>query len=174
MIKWFQTNIIARVILLIARLYLGYGWLMSGLHKFTDGFDASGFLHKVIESPVMSMSGTAQYPNFVAFLEHFVLPQAGLINFLIPFAEVTIGIMLIIGLFTPIAALIGVCMNFLFLFAGAVTVNPLYILLGLIIFISGFNAGRWGVDFFARHAFDNPFFRFFNYTRESLDGVNHR
>ncbi|ULG71389.1 hypothetical protein [Macrococcus brunensis] len=60
MIKWFQTSIIARVILLIAPLYLGFGWLMSSLLKFTDGFDASSFLHQVIESPVMSMSGSVQ------------------------------------------------------------------------------------------------------------------
>jgi len=168
MIHWLQTHLIARMLLLVARLYLGYGWLMSGIHKYTDGFDSSGFLKNVIKNPVMTFDGHVQYPTFNAFIENIVLPQADLINVLIPFAEVTAGILLIIGLFTPVAALVGLLMNFMFLFAGAISVNPLYIILGVLILMGGYNSGRWGIDYFIRHMLEHPFFRFFNYTSESL------
>lgn len=34
MIKWLQKSKIASVLLLLLRLYLGFGWFMSGIGKF--------------------------------------------------------------------------------------------------------------------------------------------
>ncbi|HDT9057150.1 TPA: DoxX family protein, partial [Staphylococcus pseudintermedius] len=45
MIRWLQQSTIASILLLIFRIYLGYGWFMAGLGKITNGkgFDAGGF-----------------------------------------------------------------------------------------------------------------------------------
>ncbi len=37
-------------------------------------------------------------------------------------------------------------MNFAYLFAGTISTNPTYVLLGMLIMIAGFNAGKIGLD----------------------------
>lgn len=170
MVRWLQKSTIASVILLILRVYLGYGWLMSGLGKVLHGgFNAGGFLQNAVQHPVMGMDGGAQYPIFNSFLEHVVIPMTPLINVLVPAFEIIAGITLILGLFTPIGAFIGLVLNFLFLFAGTVSVNPLYILIGFFIFVGGYNSGLFGVDRFIQSLFHNKFFRIFNYHLEPKD-----
>ncbi|ARJ50795.1 DoxX family protein [Staphylococcus lutrae] len=164
MVRWLQQNTIASIILLVLRLYLGYGWLMSGLGKVMHGgFNAGGFLQNAVQHPVMTTDGGAQYPIFTSFLEHIVIPMTPLINVLIPTLEIITGVTLILGLFTPIGALIGLVLNFLFLFAGTVSVNPLYVLIGFFIFVGGYNSGFFGVDRFIKTQLSHKFFSIFNY-----------
>ncbi|WP_413486487.1 hypothetical protein [Brochothrix thermosphacta] len=61
-----------------------------------------------------------------------------------------IGLGLIVGLFTSTAAFLGIVMNFLFLFGGTVSVNPLYLILGLLVLVGGRNSGTIGLDFYFR------------------------
>ncbi|RIL94931.1 DoxX family membrane protein [Staphylococcus chromogenes] len=166
MIKWLQKSKIASVLLLLLRLYLGFGWFMFGIGKFlSGGFNAGGFLQNAIQHPVASESGV-QYPIFTSFLEHIVLPMAPVINILIPILEVCIGLLLILGLFTPVGAFFGLLMNFMFLFAGTVSVNPLYILIGIFIFMGGYNSGRFGLDYFLKRQHGSKILQFFNYHPE--------
>jgi thiosulfate dehydrogenase [quinone] large subunit len=39
-------------------------------------------------------------------------------------------------------------MNFLFLFAGTISTNPWLTLLGVIVFLAGANAGKFGLDYY--------------------------
>ncbi|QHW36086.1 DoxX family protein [Staphylococcus ursi] len=171
MVRWFQQSTIASVILLVLRVYLGYGWLMSGIAKVTSpkGFNAGGFLQHAVQQPVMSTDGSVQYPLFTSFLEHVVIPMTPTINVIIPAFEIIAGILLILGLFTPVGALIGLVLNFLFLFAGTVSVNPLYILIGFFIFVGGYNSGFFGVDRFLNSLLSKKFFSIFNYHPEAKD-----
>ena len=163
MIQWLQQSKIASILLLVLRLYLGVGWFMAGLGKFlSGGFNAGGFLQNAIQHPVTGESGV-QYPIFTSFLEHIVIPMTPVINILIPTLEVSVGLLLILGLFTPVGAFFGLLMNFMFLFAGTVAINPLYILIGLFIFMSGYNSGRWGLDYFLQHLHRFKILQFFNY-----------
>lgn len=163
MVKWLQQSKIASVILLLLRLYLGFGWLKSGIGKFmSGGFDAGGYLQNAIENPVMSETGV-QYPIFTWFLDTIVLPMTPLINILVPVLEVVAGITLILGLFTTIGAFIGLGLNFMFLFAGTVSVNPLYILIAIFIFMGGYNSGKIGIDYFMKSLLSVKVFQFFNY-----------
>ncbi|WP_086428673.1 DoxX family membrane protein [Staphylococcus cornubiensis] len=171
MVRWFQKSTIASVILLVLRVYLGYGWLMSGIAKVTSpkGFNAGGFLQHAVQQPVMGTDGSVQYPLFTSFLEHVVIPMTPIINVIIPAFEIIAGLLLILGLFTPVGALIGLVLNFLFLFAGTVSVNPLYILIGFFIFVGGYNSGFFGVDRFLKSLLSKKFFSIFNYHPESKD-----
>lgn len=149
--KFIKENVWAAVALTLVRIYLGWQWLDAGWHKLTgsDAFSAAGFLKNATTNPVADKATKeAIYPTYTAFLEHFALPNVKLINFLIPVGEFLVGLGLIIGGLTAAAAFFGILMNFLFLFSGTVSTNPWLLLLGIIIFIAGTNAGKFGLDYF--------------------------
>jgi thiosulfate dehydrogenase (quinone) large subunit len=147
MMKFWRDNVYAAVALVLLRLYVGWQWFDAGLHKITGGFDATGFLKGAIGGPVADKAtGAAVYPNYVAFLDNFALPNAKLINVLIPWGELLIGIGLILGTLTTAAAFFGLMLNFMFLFAGTVSTNPLLAVLGVLILVAGANAGAFGFD----------------------------
>lgn len=143
--------------LAIIRVYVGYQWLTAGFGKVTGGFDASGFIQGAIanaggENPtVQAWWGT--------FLEAFALPNAGMFSFMVATGEVLVGIALIVGIFTNFAALMGMTMNFAFLFSGTVSTNAQMVVLTIFLVIAGANAGRYGLDRWVI-----PFIK--NFTRE--------
>lgn len=147
--RWLRENTIASILLLIARLYLGWQWLDSGWHKLTGGFDASGFLKNAVAKPVLdSKTKELVYPNFVSFLDHFALPNAKIFNVLIPYGETLVGLGLILGTLTTVAAFFGLLMNFNFLLAGTVSINPWLVIFGFIIILGSSNSGRFGGDYY--------------------------
>ena len=88
------------------------------------------------------------YPLYVKFIESFALPNAGLINILVPWGEFLVGLGLILGCLTTYAAFFGMVMNFAFLMAGTISSNPWDILLAIFIAAAGYNAGKFGLDRF--------------------------
>ncbi len=147
--KWWRENKVSTVIVTIIRLYLGYGFLTAGWGKITGGsFDASGFIGNAIKNPVMGPDGTAVFGAYTSFLESFALPNIELFNVLVPWGEFLVGLGLILGCLTTAAAFFGMVMNFSFLMAGTVSHNPIDILLGFFIITAGFNAGKFGLDYY--------------------------
>ncbi|MBL1269034.1 MAG: DoxX family protein [Halomonas sp.] len=141
----FRHNKYMAVVWLLLRLYLGITWLTLGIGKITGGFNAEGFLSNAVANPVMR-EGSAVYPNYVAFLEHFALPYADVINVIIPLGEVLIGLGLVAGVLTSFAAFFAIVMNMSFLMAGTVSTNPWMIALTFFLLVAGANAGRLGGD----------------------------
>ena len=141
----FRHNKYMAVVWLLLRLYLGITWLTLGIGKITGGFNAEGFLSDAVANPVMR-EGSAVYPNYVAFLEHFALPYADVINVIIPLGEVLIGLGLVAGVLTSFAAFFAIVMNMSFLMAGTVSTNPWMIALTFFLLVAGANAGRLGGD----------------------------
>ena len=151
-VNWLRQSIIASILLLLIRLYLGYAWLMAGYHKIVGDFDASGFLQGAYAKSV------GENPTVQAwwgvFLQGVAIPNTGLFNVLIPWGEFLVGLGLILGCFTTAAAFFGIVMNFAFLFSGTVSTNAQMVLLTIFILTAGYNAGRLGLD---RYVI--PFFR---------------
>ncbi|MFC4322565.1 DoxX family membrane protein [Litchfieldia salsa] len=145
-----RENKIAAGILTVIRLYLGWAWMTGGWGKITGGgFDAAGFLNGALANPVADKAtGAALYPTYNAFIEGIALPNVGIINFLIPWGEFLVGVGLILGCLTTAAMFFGLMMNFMFMFAGTVSTNPLMILLGVIVLAAGANAGKFGADYY--------------------------
>ncbi|WP_274364856.1 DoxX family protein [Paenibacillus thermotolerans] len=144
---WIRNNKYAAGLLLFLRVYLGYTWMNAGWHKLTGGFDAGGFLNNAAANPVLDKAtGELVYPNFVAFVHNFALPNVKLINVMIPLGEFLVGLGLILGCLTAAAAFFGLMMNFMFMFAGTVSTNPWLVLLGFIVLTAGANAGAFGAD----------------------------
>ncbi|MFS0775169.1 DoxX family membrane protein [Neobacillus sp. 3P2-tot-E-2] len=145
--NFLRENKISAAILTIIRLYLGYSWLTAGFHKLTGGFDASGFLKGATANPVKGPDGTMVYAWYVDFLKHFALPNIDVFNTIVPWGETLIGLGLLLGCLTTAAIVFGLVMNFSFFLAGTVSHNPTDIFLGFIILTAGYNAGKYGLDY---------------------------
>ncbi len=170
MMNWLRTNKYASGLLLIIRLYLGYEWFIHGLEKVRGGaFDATGFLNNIIANPVKGPDGTALYPIYNSFIETIALPNVGIINILIPWGEVLVGLGLLLGLFTTAAVVSGLLMNFLFVFGGTVSTNPAMIILGFIILAAGANAGKLGGDYYLLPWIKGTIFKNNKHSRYSID-----
>ncbi|MRH45039.1 DoxX family membrane protein [Aquibacillus halophilus] len=148
MFELLRRNTIVAGVLAIIRIYLGYAWITGGWGKITGGeFDATGFLHGAIGK------ATGEHPAvqgwWAAFLETVALPNAGLFTFLVMWGELLVGIALVFGLFTNFAALMGITMNFAFLFSGTISTNGQMILLTAFLLAAGANAGKFGLDRYA-------------------------
>lgn len=143
---FFRNNRIWSYISVVFRLYVGYEFLKAGHEKLTaGGFDTTGFLKGA------AAKATGEHPAVQAwwahFLNGFAIPNAGLFNFLVPWGEFLVGLALILGIFTTFAAVMGITMNFAYLFSGTVSTNPQLALLEIFIIVSGFNAAKIGLDY---------------------------
>ncbi|MDX8044549.1 DoxX family protein [Gracilibacillus sp. S3-1-1] len=146
-INFLRNNKVAAVILTVLRLYLGYDWVTHGWAKITGGeFSARGF----IEGAIAQASGENPTVQgwWAAFLETVALPGADVFTYLVMWGELLVGIALILGVFTNFAALMGIIMNFAFIFSGTISTNAQLILLTIFILVAGYNAGRIGLDRF--------------------------
>ncbi|MDP4095767.1 DoxX family membrane protein [Paenibacillus sp. P96] len=141
---WLRENPVAMWILTVIRVVIGWTWMTHGWEKLTGGFAADGFLTGAIAK------ATGEHPAvqgwWAAFLEAFALPNASLFNFLIPVGEFLVGVGLLLGTLTTLAALMAMVMNFAFLFSGTVSTNAILILFEIFIVVAGANAGRIGLD----------------------------
>jgi len=143
--NFLRNSSIAAGILVFLRVYIGYQWMVAGYGKIAGGeFDASGYLQGAVaaaggDNPtVQAWWGT--------FLETVALPHAELFTILVMWGELLVGIALILGIFTNFSALMGITMNFAFLFSGTVSTNAQMVLITVFILAAGANAGKYGVD----------------------------
>jgi len=137
---------------LIVRLYVGWSWLSEGLEKAQTpawaGADAGGFLTTWVTGALAKSAGP--HPDvqgwYGAFLAHVVLPHAAFWSYAVTAGEIAVGLGLILGMFTGIAAFFGTVMNASYLLAGTVSVNPILFALGSLLVLAWKTAGWWGID----------------------------
>ena len=137
---------------LIVRLWLAYEWLVAALGKWVEGGwvgeGAGGAVKGFAQGAIAQTTG--EHPQvtgwYASFLEHVVLPNAALFSYLVILGETLVGIALVLGAFTSIAAFFGVFMNASFLFAGTAGANPLMALAGVLLVLAWRVSGWWGLD----------------------------
>lgn len=151
--RWlFAGTRVAPVIWLVARLWLGYEWLVAGLDKVTSpawmsgGAALQGFADNAITIGAAGEHPQVAYGWYVAFLEWIRDSAYSWMAPLVAVGEVVIGIALIVGAFVGIAAFLGVVLNFSFVFAGSAGVNPAFLVVGLLLVLAWRNAGWYGLD----------------------------
>ncbi|MDA1003110.1 MAG: DoxX family protein [Chloroflexi bacterium] len=94
------------------------------------------------------------YRDFIQFMldNHWATWFA----WVIAFGELFLGIALIVGLLTGLAALGGITLNFNFMLAGTVSTNPVLFLLGILLLLAWKVAGRIGIDRWLLPALGTP------------------
>ena len=137
---------------LIPRVWLGYKWLDAGLHKVNEpgwvqgGEALKGFWTNAVAIPEGGRPAIAfdWYRSFIQFL----LDTESYTWFgkLVAYGEVIIGIALILGLFTGIAAFMSGFMNWNFIMAGAASSNGMLFLVAALLILAWKVAGYIGLD----------------------------
>ncbi|MGG0238356.1 DoxX family protein [Bacillus rhizoplanae] len=145
-IQFLRENKAVSYVLAAVRIYIGYTWLMAGMKKLTGGFDATGYLKGALEQA--SGAHPAVQSWWASFLNEVAIPNVELFNFLVTWGELLVGIGLIVGCLTKTAVFFGLVMNFSYMFSGSTGVNPQLVILSMFILVSGYNAGKFGVDGF--------------------------
>ncbi len=155
-VKFLFMDVRVSWIWLLLRLYLGYEWLTAGWEKLADvngawigakaGTAITGFLNGALQKT------TGAHPDvsgwYAWFVQNVALQHTVVFSYVVTFGEIAVGLGLIVGLFTALAAFFGVVMNFNFLFAGTVSVNPIMLLMGILIIFAWRTCGYWGLDYF--------------------------
>lgn len=160
--RWLFGDVRWAWLWLLLRLYVGYEWLASGLGKWGNpawtGDNAGAAITGFVNGALTKTGG--EHPDvqgwYATFLSNVVLPNARTWSFLITMGEILVGIALILGIFTGIAAFFGSFMNMNYLLAGTVSTNPILFLLALFLILAWKTAGWWGLDRWLLPALGTP------------------
>lgn len=154
---------------LIVRLYVGYEWITAGWEKLTGtdltigsktfgktvdgaqwvfnsttGVAITGFVKGALAKATGAHPAVQDW--YASFLKTFVQPYPEFWAYLITFGEVAVGLGLIVGALTGIAAVFGMVMNLNYLLAGTVSTNPILGFLAIFLILAWRVAGYYGVD----------------------------
>lgn len=144
------------------RLYAGWQWLQAGWGKIGSpawtGENAGAALTGFVRGALEKTGG--EHPDvqawYAAFLRDLVLPNSAFWAQMVAYGEFLVGLALIVGLFTGIAAFFGGFMNMNYLLSGAVSTNPILLIIAFFLVLAWKTAGWWGLDRWALPALGTP------------------
>jgi thiosulfate dehydrogenase [quinone] large subunit len=151
-VRFLFNNSRAGLFWLPIRLFVGFAWLEAGWHKFVD--------------PEWTQGGAAQRANWERAA---AIPEQGrppitfewyrdfinvLLNgghetwfaWVVTLGELAIGVALLVGALTGVAAFFGALMNMSFLLAGSASTNPVLFTLAVGLMLAWRVAGYYGLD----------------------------
>jgi thiosulfate dehydrogenase [quinone] large subunit len=153
--RFLFNNRAAGLFWLPIRIFLGVSWLDAGLHKFTDpGWTQGGSAllayweraAAIPEAPGRPAITYDWYRDFVQFLING--GHEGWFAWAITLGEIAVGLGLIFGALTGIAAFFGALMNMSFLLAGSASTNPVLFTFAIGLILAWKVAGYYGLDRF--------------------------
>jgi thiosulfate dehydrogenase [quinone] large subunit len=139
---------------LLARVWVGLQWIEASQHKiFNEAWVGSGVALKGFWTSAVAIPAEGRPPIafgwYRAFLQAMLDMQAYTwFAKLVAYGELLIGIALIIGAFTGIAAFFGAFMNWNFMMAGSASINPMLFALSVGLILAWKVAGYVGADYF--------------------------
>jgi thiosulfate dehydrogenase [quinone] large subunit len=150
--RFLFSNTRAGLFWLPVRLFLGFSWIEASLHKITgtgwiDGGAAlKGYWTAAVAipdkgRPPISFEWYRDFINFLLTGHHETWFAV-----LIAFGELAVGIGLVVGCLTGIAAFFGALMNMSFLLAGSASTNPVLFTFAIGLILAWRVAGYYGVD----------------------------
>ena len=140
------------IVWLLARLWLGWGWLEAGLHKIEDPtWMAGGQALKSFWERALAVSAQGKpviaFDWYRGFIQQLYDAQAwSWLAPIIAWSETLIGVALILGLFTGLAAFGGSLLNFSFVMAGTASTNMAMFAIAVLLILAWKNAGWIGLD----------------------------
>ncbi|UCF61256.1 MAG: DoxX family membrane protein [Anaerolineaceae bacterium] len=154
LVDWLLSNVRAAWLWLPLRLWLGYQWVNAAIHKIDNpawvvtGEALKGFWSNAVAIPEAGRPPIAfdWYRNFIQML----LDAQAWTWFakLVAYGELIVGIALVLGAFTGIAAFFGAFMNWNFIMAGSASTNPLLLVIAIGLILAWKVAGYIGADYF--------------------------
>lgn len=171
--KFFFADTRIAWVWLLVRCYVGWEWLTAGWGKVQSaawvGANAGGALKGFLNGALAKTTGA--HPDvqgwYATFLQNVVLPNAAFFSHLVAFGELLVGVALMLGVFTGIAAFFGAFMNMNYLLAGTVSTNPILFLASLFLILAWRTAGWIGIDRFLLPALGTPWHKGNLFRRES-------
>jgi thiosulfate dehydrogenase [quinone] large subunit len=150
--RWLFNNMRAAWLWMPLRIWLGYHWIDASLNKISNpawvstGEALKGYWANAVSIPENGRPLIAfdWYRNVIQWL----LDTGSYTWFgkLVAYGEILVGIALIIGAFTGIAAFFGGFMNWNYMMAGSASINPMMLLGSFGILLAWKVAGQIGVD----------------------------
>lgn len=142
------------------------GWVRSGTVVGSDGTSqvlhvgssVAGFAKGAIANSTGPHPAVA-FPWYVDFLKWVQNTGHTVIGPLVAIGELVLGVALLLGLFTGIAAALGATLNFSYVFAGAASTNPAMIAVSGLLILAWRNAGWYGLDRWLLPALGTPWQR---------------
>jgi thiosulfate dehydrogenase [quinone] large subunit len=160
--RWLFESTQAAWIWLVVRLYLGYEWAHAGYEKIfqehwlTSTAPLKGFIGYALQGAGQGEHSAVNYGWYAAFLRWVGGDGAPFMSKLIAIGELTIGILLILGLFTGIAAFLAGILSVSFGLAGVAGVNPAFFVMEVLLILAWRNAGYIGLDRWVLPALGTP------------------
>jgi thiosulfate dehydrogenase [quinone] large subunit len=157
--RFLFSNSRAGLFWLPIRLFVGFSFFEAGLHKLLPegkamgagwldgGASLLGFWERAVAIPEAPARAAITFEWYRDFLNVLISNDAQVwFGWLIVFGELAVGIGLIFGVLTGIAAFFGVFMNMSFLLAGTASTNPVLFGLGMGLILAWRVAGYYGLD----------------------------
>ena len=162
--RFLFSNSKAGLFWLPIRLFLGFSWIDAGWHKLTgggwiDGGSAlAGYWTNAVKIPAEGAGRPPityeWYRDFINFL--LAGHHETWFAWVITFGELAVGVGLLLGALTGLAAFGGALMNMSFLLAGSASTNPVLFTMAIGLILAWKVAGYYGLDRYpaadARHA----------------------
>jgi thiosulfate dehydrogenase [quinone] large subunit len=153
--RFLFSNSRAGLFWLPIRLFVGFAWVEAGYHKLTgggwvtDGGSAlAGYWSSAVKIPEEGAGRPPityeWYRDFINFL--LTGHHETWFAWLITFGELAVGIGLLLGALTGLAAFFGALMNMSFLLAGSGSSNPVMFSLAIGLILAWKVAGYYGLD----------------------------
>jgi len=153
-VEWLLNDKRAGWFWLLFRIWLGYRWIDAALHKIGNpawvesGEALRGFWINITAIPEDGRPPIA-FGWYRSFIEMLLDIRAYTwFGNLIAYGELLVGIALIVGAFTGIAAFFGAFMNWNFMMAGSASSNPMLFVIALGLIMAWKVSGYVGVDRF--------------------------
>ncbi len=151
--RFLFNNSRAGLLWLPIRLFVGFAWLESGLHKLSDpawtqgGQALRAYWERAAAIPEAPGRPPITYEWYRDFINMLMAGgHEGWFAWLVTLGEIAIGLGLILGILTGIAAFFGALMNMSFLLAGSASTNPVMFTLAVGLILAWKVAGYYGLD----------------------------
>src|SRR3990172_9583085 len=159
---------------LLVRVWLGYQWIDASLHKINNpAWTQTGEALKGYWTGAVQIPAEGRPPISFDFYRSFIQYMLDAQSYtwfakVVAYGELLVGIALILGAFTGIAAFFGALMNWNFMMAGSASSNPMLFIIAIGIVMAWKIAGYIGLDYFLLPGIGTPWGR---KARESRGGA---
>lgn len=147
---------------LALRLWLGYQWIDAARHKIgtpawvETGDALKGFWSGIVVVPEEGRPAIS-FDWYRSFIQGLLDAEAySWFSPLVAYGEMLIGVALIAGAFTGIAAFFGAFMNWNFMMAGSASSNPMLFVVALGLIMAWKVSGYFGLDYFLLRKIGTP------------------